>query len=110
MKLQLMSLAQLVSAQTPREKKSSPAAWIAMAGVLALLAAVLFLARELRNRSATSSGGMTRFSITLPSRQQLGVNAGQAVVVSPDGKSLEYVAIEKGVCRLFTRRSTNLNL
>ncbi len=103
-KLQLMSLAQVASAQTARGKKSSPAAWVAMAGVLPLLAAILFLARELRNRSATSSGGMTRFSITLPSRQELGVNTGQAVVVSPDGKNLGYVAIENGVSRLFTRR------
>jgi len=103
-KLQLMSLAHVASAQTARGKKSSPVAWIAMAAVLALLAAVLFLARELRNRSATSSGGMTRFSITLPSQQELGVKTGLAVVVSPDGKSLGYVAIENGVARLFTRR------
>jgi len=103
-KLQLVSLAQVASAQTARGKKSWSATWIAMAGVLVLLTAILFLARELRNRSATSSGGVTRFSITLPSRQELGVNTGQAVVVSPDGKSLGYVAIENGVSRLFTRR------
>ncbi len=104
-KLQLMSLAQAASAQTRRGKKSSPVAWIAVAGVvLALLATVFILARELRNRSAVSQDGMTRFSISLPPRQELGVNTGLAVVVSPDGKSLAYVAIENGVSRLFTRR------
>jgi len=104
-KLQLISLARVASAQTGRGKKSSTAAWIAMAGVvLALLASNFFLVRELRNRTAASANGMTRFSIILPPQQELGVNTGRAVAVSPDGKSLGYVAIENGVPHLFTRR------
>lgn len=104
-KLQLMSLAQVAAAQMGRQKKSSIVASIAMAAVvLTLVAVIFFLAWELRNRSATSPNGMTRFSIMLPPRQELGVNTGLAVVVSPDGKSLAYIAIENGVARLFTRR------
>jgi serine/threonine protein kinase len=108
-KLQLMSLAQVAKAQRASGKKSSPVSWIAtVAVVLVLLATIFFLTWELRNRSAVSVHGMTRFTITLPSRQELGVNTGQAVVVSPDGKSLGYVAIENGVSRLFTRRFDRL--
>ena len=104
-KLQLISLAQVVSAQTARGKKSSSVPWIATAAVvLVLLATIFFLTWELKNRSASSSGAMTRFSISLPPRQELGVSTGQAVVVSPDGRSLGYVAVENGVARLFTRR------
>jgi len=103
-KLQLMWQAHVASSQPARGKKPS-AAWIAVAAVfLALLATLSFLIRELRNRSAVSAYGITRSSITLPPRQELGVNSGQAVVVSPDGKSLGYVAIENGVSHLFTRR------
>src|SRR5579864_7555295 len=102
-KLQLMGLAHGASPQPERGTKSSRVAWMAMAAViLALLAAVWLLSSELRNRSPVLVPA--RFSITLPPRQELGVSTGQAVVVSPDGKSLGYVAVENGVARLFTRR------
>jgi len=102
-KLQLMWQAHGASSSPERGTKSSLAAWIAMAAlILALLAAVAVLSSELRNRSPVLVP--TRFSITLPPRQELGVNTGQAVVVSPDGKSLGYVAVENGVAHLFTRR------
>lgn len=105
MKLQLMWLAQVANSQAGQGKKSFRTGWIAIAAVvLALMATVLFLATELRNRSAVSANGMTRFSITLPSHQELAVNTGRAVVVSPDGRTLGYVASENGVSRLFTRR------
>jgi len=104
-KLQLMWLARMANSQPGHGKKSFRAGWIAMAAlVLALLATILFLTTELRNRSAVSAYGMTRFSITLPSRQELAVNTGRAVVVSPDGRTLGYVAIENGVSHLFARR------
>jgi eukaryotic-like serine/threonine-protein kinase len=104
-KLQLMWLAHAASSQSARGKKPSPVPWIATAAVvLVLLATIFFLIRELRDRSAVSAYGMTRFSISLPPRQELGVNTGQAVVVSPDGKGLGYVAIENGVSHLLTRR------
>ena len=104
-KLQLMWLARMASARPGPGKKSSRVGWIAMAAVvLALLGTTLFLAAELRNRSGVSAHGITRFSITLPSRQELAVNTGRAIVVSQDGKTLGYVASENGVSRLFTRR------
>lgn len=104
-KLQLMWLAQVANSQAGHGKKSFRAGWIAMAAVvLALLATILFLTTELRNRSAVSGYGITRFTITLPPGQELAVNTGRAVVVSPDGRTLGYVAIENGVSHLFTRR------
>jgi serine/threonine protein kinase/Tol biopolymer transport system component len=104
-KLHLMWLARVANSQPGHGKKSFRAVWIAIAAlVLALLATILFLTTELRNRSAVSAYGITRFSITLPSRQELAVNTGRAVVVSPDGRTLGYVAIENGVSHLFTRR------
>lgn len=104
-KLQLMWLAQVAKSQAGHAKKSFRAGWIAIAAVvLALVATILFLTTEPRNRSAVSAYGITRFSITLPSGQELAVNTGRAVVVSPDGRTLGYVAIENGVSHLFTRR------
>jgi Tol biopolymer transport system component len=103
-KLQLMSLAQAASAPTTRGKKSSPVVWIAMAAViLVLLVTISFLVHELRNPPASSGNGVTRFSIVLPPRQELAVNNSQAVVLSPDGRYLAYVAAENGVPRLYTR-------
>ena len=103
-KLQLMWLAHAASSQS-RGKKPSPVPWIATAAVvLVLLAAIFFLQRELKDRPAFSAYGITRFSISLPPRQELGVNTGQAIVVSRDGKEFGYIALENGVSHLFTRR------
>jgi hypothetical protein len=48
---------------------------------------------------------MTRFSISLPRRQELGVSTGQAVVVLPDGKDLGYIALDNGVSQAYLTSS-----
>jgi serine/threonine protein kinase/Tol biopolymer transport system component len=104
-KLQLMWLAQVSSSQPAGGKKTSAVAWIAMGAViLALLVTISLLVRELKNRPASSGNGVTRFTIALPPRQELAVNNSQAVVLSPDGRYLAYVAAENGVPHLYTRR------
>ena len=104
-KLQLSWLSYLASSHRSPQKRRSPAVWIAMAAViLAFLVTASFLVRELRNRPASSANGVTRFSIALPPRQELAVNNSQAVVLSPDGRHLAYVAAENGVSHLYTRR------
>jgi eukaryotic-like serine/threonine-protein kinase len=103
-KLQLGGLSRFASSQPPPQPKQSAGARIAMAAViLALLVTVSFLVRELKNRPANSGNGVTRFTITLPPRQELAVNNSQAVVLSPDGRHLAYVATENGVSHLYIR-------
>ena len=104
-KLQLMLLAQVSGSRPARAKKTSPVAWIAVAAViLALLVTVSLLVSKLKNRPASSGNGVTRFTIGLPSRQELAVNNSLAVVLSPDGRYIGYVASENGVPHLYTRR------
>src|SRR5579864_7469076 len=104
-KLQLDWLSHSAISQPALQKRRPSAGWIAVAAViLTLLIAVSFLVRELKKRPANSNNGITRFSIALPSRQELAVNNTQAVVLSPDGRYLAYVAAESGVSHLYTRR------
>jgi len=103
-KLQLGGLSRFASSQQSPQVKQSAAARIVMAAViLGLLVTVSFLVRELKNRPANSGNGVTRFTITLPPLQELAVSNSQAVVLSPDGKHLAYVAAENGVSHLYTR-------
>ena len=104
-KLQLAGLSNATSSEPLRTRKASRATLIAMgAMVLMLLASVLLLVRETKNQPVSLSSGITRFSITLPVRQELAVNNTQAIVLSPDGTRLAYVAAENGVSHLYTRR------
>src|SRR5215469_18164948 len=89
--------------QTPRRKRETTIAFIAMAAMILTLLSTLVI-RELKNRPAAGSYGLTRFSIALPPQQELAVNNTQAVVISPDGKTLAYVTADKGVSHLYTRR------
>jgi serine/threonine protein kinase len=104
-KLQLGWLSHSASSQPSPQKKRSTAARIATASViLSLLVTVSFLVRELKKRPAGTGSPVTRFTIALPPRQELAVNNTQAVVLSPDGRYLAYVAAENGVAHLYTRR------
>ena len=71
---------------------------------LALLGTVSMLVKGMSRPPAEAAYGLTRFTISLPLGQELAVNNTQAVVLSPDGKHLAYVASEKGVPHLYTRR------
>ncbi len=104
-KLQLGWLSHSVVPQQSPQKRRPSATWIVMAAVLLafLVTSSFFLIRELRNRPAGSGNGVTRFSITLPPRQELAVNNSQAVVLSPDGRHLAYVAAENSISHLYVR-------
>jgi eukaryotic-like serine/threonine-protein kinase len=103
-KLQLVWLASHSALpQIPPRKRETAIAFIAMAVMILALLSTLVI-RELRNRPAASGYGLTRFTIALPPQQELSVNNTQAVVISPDGKTLAYVAADKGVSHLYTRR------
>jgi eukaryotic-like serine/threonine-protein kinase len=106
-KLQLSWLLHSASSQAvSRSQKRRSAGWLigAMAVLLVLFGAGFLLIKSTANRSAGSDYGVTRFSIALPSRQELAVNNTLALVLSPDGKRLAYVASETGVSHLYTRR------
>src|SRR5271169_342295 len=104
-KLQLGWLSHSANSQPSAQKRRPAAAWmVAGAAVLAFLVTVSFLVRELKNRPVNSGKSVTRFTIALPARQELAVGNTQAVVVSPDGRYIAYVAAENGVSHLYTRR------
>ena len=103
-KLQLNWLLQ-ASADRPKTENRAPAVLLAMgAAIVLLLATVVLLARELRNRPLGASSGILQFRIPLPARQELAVNNGQSVVMSPDGRALAYVAADNGAPRLYVLR------
>ena len=107
-KLQLNWVAQAAALAPPRPRTGRFAAvGIAAVAIVALTLAVLFF--SLRDRSAGAAEQVTRFSIALPAHQQLAVTNGQSLALSPDGKSLAYVAAENGVARLFIRRLDSFN-
>jgi len=109
-KLQLGWLAHLADAQPRAPGRRSRAVRIAAAAVVvALLGAVSFLVRELQLRPAHSGPGVTRFTIALPPKQELGVNNTQAIAISPNGRSVAYVAADNGVTHLYTRRLDQLD-
>ncbi len=84
-------------------------------GVILGLAAAFVVVMVLLFFKATTSQpagnrlGTTRFTIVLPPRQELSVDTTQAVVLSPDGKHLAYVAAENGVSHLYVRRLDQFN-
>ena len=107
-KLQLNWVAQAAAIAPPRQRTRLFAALgIAVVAIVALCIAVLLLA--FRDRSSDANGQVTRFSIALPPHQQLAVTHGQSLVLSPDGKSLAYVAAENGMARLFIRRLDSID-
>jgi eukaryotic-like serine/threonine-protein kinase len=72
------------------------------AAFLIVLALLLF---KVAGRPAAGSAlGSTRFSIALPPGQDLSVDTTQAIVLSPEGTHLAYVAAESGVPHLYVRR------
>jgi serine/threonine protein kinase/Tol biopolymer transport system component len=64
----------------------------------------LLLLKVNSSQPVGSTLGTTRFSIVLPPGQDLAVDTTQAVVLSPEGKHLAYVATESGVPHLYVRR------
>ena len=104
LKLQLGWLQRSPAVPSEQKKKKS-IIWrgVPSAAFVALLAAVFFFMKGAVNRPSGFNTGVTRFSIALPARQELAVNNTQAVVVSPNGKSLAYVAADSGVSHLYTR-------
>jgi len=72
------------------------------AAFLIVLALLLFKVGSKPPELATL--GTTRFSIALPPGQDLAVDTTQAVVLSPQGTHLAYVAAESGVSHLYVRR------
>jgi Tol biopolymer transport system component len=75
--------------------------WPASVVLVALLAAGLtwFVSRR-----AVGSAVPTRFSLVLPTGDQLTFAAGTMVAASPDGRTLAYRAARGGTFRLFVRR------
>ena len=87
---------------SPGTRKTTIALIVMAAMIVALLSTLVI--RELKNQHAVWSYGLTRFTMALPPQQELSVNNTLAVVISPDGKTLAYVAADKGVSHLYTRR------
>lgn len=95
--------ASLASAVDARRSGRGRLAWIvatAALGLLALLFAGLWIAQP---RPVNESHGITRFTISLPEHSDLSADTTQAVVLSPNGRELAYVASENGLPHLFVR-------
>ena len=75
---------------------------IGLAAAAIVIALLLF--KIVKSQPPSSPLGTTRFSIILPPGQDLAVDTTEAVVLSPEGKHLAYVAAESGVPHLFVRR------
>lgn len=105
-KLQLGWLSQASGSRPALPVKKSRMSWIAAVAAMLIVLTVLatLLVRDLKARPDTEAYGLTRFTIALPAKQELGVNNTQAVTISPDGKTIAYVAAESGVPHLYTRR------
>jgi eukaryotic-like serine/threonine-protein kinase len=106
-KLQLNWLMQSGSAASPQppmelRSKRRMGVIIGLAAVAVIVAGLLFKVRS--SQPAGGTFGTARFSIVLPPRQELAVDTTQAVVLSPEGKHLAYVAAESGVPHLYVRR------
>jgi eukaryotic-like serine/threonine-protein kinase len=74
-----------------------------LAAAFLIVLALLFF-KTTSSPPTGSSLGTTRFSVVLPSGQDLAVDTTQAVMLSPEGKHLAYVAAESGVPHLYVRR------
>src|SRR5712692_5781343 len=70
---------------------------------LATLLAILAILWMSQTRPTRDLYGVTRFTIALGNHSELSVDTTQAVVVSPDGKRLAYVASESGLPHLHVR-------
>jgi Tol biopolymer transport system component len=101
------------SAQGGAEDSSGPAAkagWQRIAGIgsLAALAAAVVVLTFFLMRKGGSPGlggnGVVRLSIALPLKQELAADMTQAVMLSPDGERVAYVAADSGVSHLYVRR------
>jgi len=100
------------NAQGAAEDSSIQAAkfvWRRNAGIVALsaLAATILVLTILLMRKVGSFGhgehGIVRLNIALPPKQELAADMTQAVMLSPDGESVAYVAADSGVSHLYVR-------
>jgi serine/threonine protein kinase/Tol biopolymer transport system component len=83
--------------------------WQALVLGLAVLVGALVAALALWNLRPAATRPVTRFTITLPSDQQLaGLNNGSAVALSPDGSRLAYVASQGGTQQIYLRAMDSL--
>jgi eukaryotic-like serine/threonine-protein kinase len=101
------------SAQGAADESSSPAArlrWQRNAGIvgLAALAATVLVLTFFLLRKGSSHGngehGVVRLNIGLPPKQELAADMTQAVMLSPDGERVAYVAVDSGLSHLYVRR------
>jgi len=98
------------SAQGGTGESPSPAArsgWQRIAGMVALAATVLVLTLLLMRKGGSYGNGehgVVRLNIALPLKQELAADMTQAVMLSPDGDRVAYVAAESGVSHLYVRR------
>ena len=84
--------------------------WQRNAGIVALsalTATVLVLTFFLMRKGGSSGNGehgIVRLNIALPPKQELAADMTQAVMLSPDGEWVAYVAADSGVSHLYVRR------
>jgi len=98
-------------AEAPDSSASSAKSrWQRIAPIVAIaaLAATVLLLTFLLIRNGASRGnsdlGVVRLTIPLPPKQELAADMTLAVILSPDGQRVAYVAAESGVSHLYVRR------
>jgi Tol biopolymer transport system component len=79
--------------------------WIVGAIVIAAIAVIsAALLPSKKPRRSLRETAVARLTIPLPPKRELAVDVTQAVVLSPDGSRLAFVASESGVSHLYVRR------
>lgn len=104
-RLTLQSMRERGAGQAPRAAKAGSAGrWLWVAAVAAgMVAGAAAMALLRPAPAAAPGGGAIRFSIALGERQELAVEYTQTLALSPDGRTLAYVAADSGVGHLYVR-------
>jgi serine/threonine protein kinase/Tol biopolymer transport system component len=100
-------------AQGRADDSSSPAAKsrrqritgiVALAALVTTVFVLTFFLMKKGGSQGNSEHGVIRLNIALPAKQELAADMTQAVMLSPDGDEVAYVAADSGVSHLYVRR------
>jgi len=92
------------SIPTAKSGRQRTAGIVALAALAATVLVLTFLLFSKGGSYGNGEHGVVRLNIALPPKQELAADMTQAVMLSPDGDRVAYVAAESGVSHLYVRR------